>query len=235
MLARTTVERSLGVLREARKAGCGERAGGRCRGRWGEVHTPGQDLMLESGGGGVRGGDHMAWGSAIGRSLCLAIRRVGQLGRGSPEAIPATDGKLGVREAPPHLPPLPPCRALLHMAACAEPQDHWSAPEPPGAWQTLSRGKGLGPEKSRVTFGPAGRMSAGRRPTQASSCSEHLRLGATGWHPELQAPGTGSSGLWVQTCIQRPFPTPLTPTTQEPGPKESPSSHVRRVTGLPVT
>lgn len=238
MSARTTTERSLGVPREARKAGCGGRAGDRCRGRWGEVHTPGQDLMLEPGGGAVRGGDHMAWGSATGRSLRLAIRRVGQLGRGAQRLHQRQTESWGsVKPLLTCLRCLPAERSStwLPMPAYAEPRDHQSAPEPPGAWQNLSRGKELGPEKSGVTFGPTGRTSAGRRPAQASSCSEHLRLGATGWHPELQAPGTGSPGLWVQTCIQRPFPTPLTPTTQEPGPKESPGSHVRRVTGLPVT
>lgn len=65
--------------------------------------------------GGVWGGDHTAWGSAIGCSLCLAVGGVGQLGKGSP----VTEGKLGVRETPPHPPPLSPCRALLHVAACA--------------------------------------------------------------------------------------------------------------------
>lgn len=189
-------------------------------------------------GWGVRGGDHVAWGSAIGRSLRLGIRRVGQLGRGAQRLHQRhTESWGSVKPLLTCLHCLPAERSStwLPMPACAEPRDHQSAPEPPGAWQNLSRGKELSPEKSRVTFGPTGRTSAGRRPAQASSCSEHLRLGATGWHPELQAPGTGSPGLWVQTCIQRPFPTPLTPTTQEPGPKESPSSHVRRVTGLPVT
>ena len=57
------MDRSLDVPSEAGKAGCGGRAGGRCRGHWGEVHMPGQDMMLEPGGGGMRGGDHMAWGS----------------------------------------------------------------------------------------------------------------------------------------------------------------------------
>ena len=61
--ARITMERSLGIPSEAGKAGCGGRAGGRCRGHWGEDHMPGQDMMLEPGGGGVWGGDHMAWGS----------------------------------------------------------------------------------------------------------------------------------------------------------------------------
>ena len=61
--ARITMDRSLDIPSEAGKAGCGGRAGGRCRGHWGEVHMPGQDMMLEPGGGGMRGGDHMAWGS----------------------------------------------------------------------------------------------------------------------------------------------------------------------------
>lgn len=170
VLARTTVERSLGVLREARKAGCGERAGGRCRGRWGEVHTPGQDLMLEPGGGGVRGGDHMAWGSAIGRSLCLAIRRVGQLGRGSPEAIPATDGKLGVREAPPHLPPLSPCRALLHVAACAH------LCRTPGPLECTRATRGLADLEQRE--GTRSREVQGHlRPGRQDVCREETRSG----------------------------------------------------------
>lgn len=186
------------------------------------------------GWGRVGWGPH-GMGQPIGCSLCLAVGRVGQLGRGSP----ATEGKLGVCEPPPHPPLLSLCRALLHVAACAR------LCRTQGPLECTRATRGLAELEQREGTRSREEVQAHLRPRRQDICmeetcssfvcSEHLRLEATGWHPELQAPGTESPGLSVQTCVQSPFPTPLTPTTQEPGPKEPPSSHVRRVTGLPVT
>ena len=126
------------------------------------------------------------------------------------------------------------CRALLHVAACAR------LCRTQGPLECTRATRGLAELEQREGTWSREEVQGHLRPHRQDVCmeetcssfvcSEHLGLEATGWHPELQAPGTGSPGLCVQMCMQSPFPTPSTPTTQEPGPKESPSSHMHRVT-----
>ena len=188
--------------------------------------------MLAPGGRGHVGWGPYGSGQRYRRQSMPGRGRSGPAGHTEPRTAPGTEGKLGVHETPPHPPPLSPCRALLHVAACA----HLCRTQRPPECARAPRGLAeLEQREGRVTLCPAGRTSAGRRPAQASSCSEQCRWAATGWHPELQAPGTGSPALRVQTCMRSPFLTPSRPTAQEPGPKNSPGSRACRVTGFPVT
>lgn len=155
------------------------------QGRWGEVHTPGQDLMLEPGGGAC-GGDHVAWGSAIGRSLRLGHKKVGQLGRGAQSYQRHTESWGSVKPSSHHH--CLPAEALLSwlpMPACAEPRDHQSAPEPPETSRT-GRGKELSQRSPGSPSAPqAGRLQGGDR--SGPSCSETPQAGSPGCCPELQS------------------------------------------------